>query len=282
MRAAALTCALLERAGADRVQLEQLTSEVLARVVLGRVGAVEIDQHGGMDDRVVQHLVEAAQRVLADDIAVARPPRELGVTVHGDVEEVLPELRHHLEDRPRRDQPSDEQPPPVVVHHPIAGPGARDLQLPQCVRPQVQVWPPVGQVVVRAVVRRRQLAVEPGPGAAGGAHLLGQRGRHARRRTSRPGGDRPPEARAWRASCRACSRPPARPAPGPPHSLPRRHRLRRPARDAMRPPTFPAPFHLTVPGRTAILSQSPGKVSVLGAGRRAGPDQLAVRCPLPP
>ena len=236
-----LDVAFLERSYADRVQLEQLTSEVLARVVLGRVGAVEVDQHGGMDDRVVQHLVEASQGVLADDIAVARPPRELGVTVGRDVEVVLPELRHHLQHRPRRDQPSHQQPTSVVVHHPVAGPGARDLQLPQRRRPQVQVWPPVGQVVGRAVVRRGQLVVEPGTRTTGGAHLLRQRGRQGvgEPRDQVTVGLR--QARASRASCQACSRPHARPGQGPPHSLLRRHRLRRPARGAKRPWTFPAP-----------------------------------------
>ena len=258
-----LDVALLERPHADGVQLEQLTSEVLARVVLGRVGTVEVDQHRGMDDRVLQHLVEASQGVLADDIAVARPPRELRVTVGRDVEVVLPELRHHLQHRPRRDQPSHQQPTPVVVHHPIAAPGARDLQLPQAVGPRcrcghqsarlsaepsyaVDSWlsnqaraPPAARTccasagVTRVGEPRDQVAVvlrkQRRGGPAAGRVVGRMRGWGKAHRTRSYGGTGSGDQRAAR-SCHGHSR-------HPPH---------RPVSDG-----------------TAIVSQSSGKVSVL-------------------
>ena len=80
---------LVEGPDADGVQLQQLPGEVLVGVVLGGVRAVEVDQHRRVGDRRRQQLVEAAQGVLADHVAVPRPPGELGVTVGGDVEQVL-------------------------------------------------------------------------------------------------------------------------------------------------------------------------------------------------
>ena len=140
-------------------------------------------------------------RACCDDIAVARPPRELGVTVDGDVEVVLPELRHHLQHRSWRDEPSHQKPTPVVVHHPIAGAGARTCASTAPSAPGAGVA--TSRPASRPRRRRRWTTGRRTRPERRRPHAPGQQARaSARRRTSRPGGGRAREATAWPAAAR--------------------------------------------------------------------------------
>ena len=68
---------ILEDTDADGVQLEQLAREVLVGVVLSGVRPGQEDHHRRVGDRLGQQLVEAAQCILADQLAVGGTPGEL-------------------------------------------------------------------------------------------------------------------------------------------------------------------------------------------------------------
>ena len=94
---------------ADGVQLQVLPGQVLVDRVLARVDLVQVEQQRRVLVRGDEHVRVAAQRVLADDVAVERVAVVLpAVEVGGDVQEVVPEVDHHLEQLPvRPDLPGD-------------------------------------------------------------------------------------------------------------------------------------------------------------------------------
>lgn len=86
---------------AERVQLQQLARVILVRL-LGHVRpsvhpAVEIPEHRRTQRRRAQHLGEAAQRVLANHLAIVRHREPFAIALRGiNVEVVRPKLNHHL------------------------------------------------------------------------------------------------------------------------------------------------------------------------------------------
>lgn len=89
---------LVAAVDADRVELKVFPGEVLVDRVLAGVLLVQVDQQRGMLVRGDKHLRVAAQRVLTNDVLIERVAVHLAaVEVGGDVQEVVPEVDHHLE-----------------------------------------------------------------------------------------------------------------------------------------------------------------------------------------
>ena len=126
----------------DRVQLEQLATEVLVGARRGRRGVVQVDAHRRVGRRGEQQVAEPPERPRADRVAVRHAVGEDAVRGDGHVEVVLPELRHHLEHLAARPHPPHQRPAHVVLHH---HPARLDLALralPQVERGAAQRRPP--------------------------------------------------------------------------------------------------------------------------------------------
>ncbi len=146
---------------ADRVQLEDLAAVVLVRVVLRALRVVEVGHHRGVRRGGPQHVLELAQRVLADHravVVVPGPPARL-VRVR-DVQVVRPEVDHHLEELSLAPGfPHDRGLPERVHQVPRAFEG-----LERALHRHVEVGVAVGDVVLAEAVvhaRRVELAIEP-------------------------------------------------------------------------------------------------------------------------
>ena len=167
-------------AAADGVQLEQLAAEVLVGRHLRRVRVVEADAHGRVWDGGDQHLVEATQSVRADGAAVVGAEAEHAVVVDRNVQVVLEELGHRLQQLPPRAHPAQQAPALVVGHRRPGLAGHRLVVRPHRRRVPGEPRPPALEGVARLVADRgrRQLGVEPGLEGGIPGHLLEQRRCH--------------------------------------------------------------------------------------------------------
>ncbi|CAM2154859.1 hypothetical protein PT2222_310076 [Paraburkholderia tropica] len=148
---------------AEREQLHDLAREVLVRLALAIARAVEIEQHRRIFRHLVQHCREIAERVAPQERILLGHHLGLRHLVLTRREMVMPEQRHALRDRRRRDQ--------HLAHPPraqfVVMPAARTLRVAAL----------IGRPGVALGARRQRLGapggqLRDGLGAGGGQHAV--------------------------------------------------------------------------------------------------------------
>ena len=164
-------------AAAQRVQLEELATEVLVGRALGRGRVVERDAHGRVRDRRRRASRRSGRARGCGELAVGGAVGEHAVVVDRHVEVVLPELGHHLEHLAAGEDASQQAPAGVILHRLPAALGPRLVALPDRGGVEVDRGPPAVQRVGLVVGDRGrvELPLEPRLGAAGRPHLVVQR-----------------------------------------------------------------------------------------------------------